>query len=119
MPPLRKQNEYCKNFYASTNNYDAALYLPPLLTAIVEYAMNTLMLSQADSRRLERLALEAGRSQKEVLKHVLCDGFDATEQTITTVKARLQSVGRVPHEEAMQQLDSLIQQHGRHEKQAA
>jgi predicted transcriptional regulator len=85
----------------------------------MEDIMDTLTLSQADTRRLEKLAHEAGRTPKDVLKHVLRDGFDATEYAIKAVKARMQSVERVPHEDAMQQLDNLIEHHARHEKQAA
>lgn len=81
--------------------------------------MDTLTLSQADTRRLEKLAFEAGRPPREVLKHVLRDGFEATESAIKTVKARMHSNARVPHEEAMQQLDKLIEHHVRNEKQAA
>ena len=79
--------------------------------------MDTLTLSQADTRRLERLAHEA--TPKDILKHVLRDGFDATEFAIKAVKARMQSVERVPHEDAMQQLDNLIERHARNEKKAA
>ncbi len=81
--------------------------------------MDTLTLSQADTRRLEKLASLAGRSPKDVLKHVLRDGFDATEYAIKAIKARMQSVERVSHEDAMQQLDTLIEHHAGNEKQAA
>ena len=85
----------------------------------MEDIMDTLTLSQADTRRLEKLAHEAGRTPKDVLKHVLRDGFDATEYAIKAVRARMQSVERVSHEDAMQQLDNLIERHARNEKQAA
>lgn len=81
--------------------------------------MDALTLSQTDTRRLEKLAHEAGRSPKDVLKHVLRDGFDATEYAIKAVKARMQNAGRVSHDDAMQQLDSLIEHRVRNEKQAA
>ncbi len=81
--------------------------------------MDALTLSQTDTRRLEKLAHEAGRTPKDVLKHVLRDGFDATEYAIKAVKARMQSTGRVSHDDAMQQLGSLIEHHVRNEKQAA
>ena len=81
--------------------------------------MDTLTLSQADTRRLEKLASEAGRTPKEVLKHVLRDGFDATEHAIKAVKYRMSSAERVSHEDAMQQLDKLIERNVRNEKQAA
>ena len=41
--------------------------------------MDMLTLSQADTRRLEKLAQAAGRTPRSVLKHVLRDGFEATE----------------------------------------
>jgi len=85
----------------------------------MEDTMETLTLSQTDTRRLEKLANEAGRKPNEVLKHVLRDGFDATEHAIKAVKARMQSVKRVSHEDAMQELDNLIERHVRNEKQAA
>ena len=81
--------------------------------------MDTLTLSQTDTRRLEKLAHKAGRSPKDDLKHVLRDGFDATEYAIKAVKERMQSEERVSHEDAMQQLDKLIERNVRNEKQAA
>lgn len=81
--------------------------------------MDALTLSQADTRRLEKLAHEAGRTPKEVLKHVLRDGFEATEYAVKAVRARMQTDERVSHDEAMQQLDDLTKRHARHEKQAA
>lgn len=81
--------------------------------------MDTLTLSQADTRRLEKLAHEAGRTPRDVLKHVLRDGFDATEYAVKAVKKRMQGVERVSHEDAMQQLDNMIERHVRNEKQAA
>jgi len=81
--------------------------------------MDTLTLSQTDTRRLEKLAHEAGRKPMEILKHVLRDGFEATEYAVKAVGVRMQSGERVSHAEAMQQLDDLTKRHVRHEKQAA
>ena len=81
--------------------------------------MGTLTLSQADTRRLEKLAQIAGRTPRTVLKHVLRDGFDATEQAVQMTVARMQTDKRIPHQEAMQQLDRMIEQHGRNKKKAA
>jgi glucose-6-phosphate-specific signal transduction histidine kinase len=61
----------------------------------------TLTPPQTDVRRLEKLANEAGRTPEDVLKHVLRDGFDATEYAIMAVKTRMQSVERVSHRDAM------------------
>ena len=81
--------------------------------------MDILTLSQADTRRLEKLAHDAGRTPKDVLKHVLRDGFDATEYAIKAVKVRMQGTERVSHEIAMRQIDNMIERHARKEKQAA
>lgn len=81
--------------------------------------MHTLTLSQADTRRLEKLANKAGRTPKEVLKYVLRDGFEATEYAVKVVRARMQGVECVSHEDAMRQLDNLTEHHARNEKKAA
>jgi len=70
--------------------------------------MDILTLPQADTRRLEKLAHDAGRTPKDVLKHVLRDGFDVTEYAIKAVKVRMQSTERVSHEAAMRQIDNVI-----------
>ena len=81
--------------------------------------MDTLTLSQADTRRLEKLAQIAGRTPRTVLKYVLRDGFDATEHTVQMTVARMQTDKRIPHQEAMQQHDHLFEQHGHNKKKAA
>jgi len=81
--------------------------------------MDTLALSQSDTRRLAKLALAAGRTPRAVLKHVLRDGFAATEEAVQKTVARVQSGQRVEHQEAMLQLDRLIEHHGRTKKKAA
>jgi predicted transcriptional regulator len=86
---------------------------------VVEDIIDTLPLSQANTRRLTKLANEAGRTPKVVLKHVLRDGFDATEHAIKVVKSRMNSAERISHEDAMKQLDKLIDRNVRNEKQAA
>lgn len=81
--------------------------------------MDTLTLSQADTRRLEKIAQIAGRTPRTVLKYVLRDGFDATEQAVQTTVARMKSGKCILHQQAMQQLDHMIEQHGRSKKKAA
>jgi phage tail tape-measure protein len=81
--------------------------------------MDLLTLSQTDTRRLEKLAQAAGRTPKSVLKHVLRDGFKATEHAVRAVTSRMQTNQRVAHEDAMRQLDQMIQTHGRNKKKAA
>lgn len=81
--------------------------------------MNPLTLSQADTRRLEKLAQTAGRSPQSMLKYVLRDGFTVTEHAVGAVTRRMQDGEPVAHEEAMRQLDRMIQTHGRNDKKAA
>lgn len=81
--------------------------------------MDTLTLSQADTRRLEKLAHIAGRSPRALLKHVLRDGFTATEHAVQATVARMRTDERIAHPDAMRQLDHLIGQHGRNKKKAA
>lgn len=81
--------------------------------------MNTLTLSQADTRRLEKLAQLAGRTPRALLKYVLRDGFEATEHAVQTTMARMQTGERLAHPDAMQQLDRLLEQHGHDKKKAA
>jgi len=56
---------------------------------------------------------------------VVDDDFDleglieATERAVGAVTSRMQSNQRVAHEDAMQQLDRMIQTHGRNKKKAA
>ncbi|MBU0622898.1 MAG: hypothetical protein KJ795_13755 [Gammaproteobacteria bacterium] len=75
--------------------------------------MDMLTLSQADTRRLEKLAQATGRTPRSVLKHVMRDGFEATEHSVHAVTSRMQTNQRITHNAAMQQLDQMIQTHGR------
>jgi predicted transcriptional regulator len=81
--------------------------------------MDALTLSQTDTRRLEKLAEAAGRTPRALLKYVLRDGFEATEHAVQATVARMKTNARTAHQDAMQQLDSLIEQHGRSKKKAA
>lgn len=81
--------------------------------------MNKFILSHADSTRLNILANEAGRLPDEVLQFVLRDGFDATEYSVKSVKSRMQSDQRVSHEDAMRQIDDVIDFHAKNQKKAA
>ncbi len=81
--------------------------------------MDSLTLSQTDTRRLEKLAQAAGRSPRSVLKHVLRDGFEATEHAVNAVTSRMQTNKRIAHEDAMQQLDQMMHSYGRGKKKAA
>lgn len=70
-----------------------------------------LALSAADVRRLEKLAREAGRTPRAMLRFVLRDGFDYTEEVVRKAKeglADLDAGNRIPHAEAMAQLNAAL-----------
>jgi predicted transcriptional regulator len=68
-------------------------------------------LTQADLRRLEKLAKSAGRTPRAMLKFVLRDGFAETERVVGAVQAGREDVaaGRVrAHAAAMAEADAMI-----------
>jgi hypothetical protein len=84
--------------------------------------MPQLTLTPAQQRRLERLALEAGRTPKATLRFVLRDGFDACEEDTRVSKAADGAFARgegIPHKEAMKRVRSAIESHARGSKQPA
>jgi predicted transcriptional regulator len=81
--------------------------------------MDMFTLSQADTRRLEKLAQAAGRTPRSMLKHVLRDGFEVTEHAVHAVTSRMQTNQHISHNAAMQQLDQMTQTHGRSKKVAS
>lgn len=79
------------------------------------------VLSQADLRRLEKLAATAGRTPRTMMKFVLRDGFPETERVVAAVKRGRADVaaGRtVPHDEVMRQGRELIARHATKKKAA-
>ncbi len=80
--------------------------------------MTALALSQADMKRLERLANEAGRTPRALFRFVLRDGFDETERTIKAVRARMHSGTTLEHADAMKQLDALLSSNAQSKKAA-
>lgn len=71
-------------------------------------------LSQADLRRLEKLAAAAGRTPRAMLKYVLRDGFLEMERVVAAItRGRADvAVGRtVSHEEVMRRGSDLIHRH--------
>jgi predicted transcriptional regulator len=71
-------------------------------------------LSQADLRRLDKLAQAAGRSPRAMLKFVLRDGFAETERVVRSVAAGRSDVkaGRVQsHAAAMREVDAMLARH--------
>ncbi|MSP97063.1 MAG: hypothetical protein EXR29_07545 [Betaproteobacteria bacterium] len=84
--------------------------------------MEKLALSPAQQRRLERLAEEAGRTPKAMLKYVLRDGFDACEEDVhenLAADAEFAQGKSVSHAEALARARGVIERHERRNKQAA
>ena len=72
----------------------------------------TLALAKSDQKRLERLAMLAGRSPKAMLKFVLRDGIVAVEDDIReTIAAESDMAlhGTVPHAEVMRSAKTIIE----------
>jgi len=81
----------------------------------------SLALSQAEQRRLEKLAEEAGRTPKAMLKHVLRNGFDYTEEFVRKVKeglAELDAGKGVPRAVVSEQARRIVAKHAAHKKAA-
>lgn len=81
----------------------------------------SLALSHAEQRRLEKLAEEAGRTPKAMLKHVLRDGFDYTEEFVRKVKeglAELDAGKGVPRAAVSEQARRIVAKHAAHKKAA-
>ena len=84
--------------------------------------MRHLSLTDAQQRRLARLAREAGRTPKAMLRFVLRDGFDACEEDVREnliADAEFAAGRAVPHKEAMKRVRSAIDAHARKQKQTA
>jgi len=68
-------------------------------------------LNQAQQRRLQKLAREAGRSPAETLKYVLRDGFEFCEWEVRESRAADEETrrrGTVPDAEARRRVRQLI-----------
>ena len=84
--------------------------------------MRQLALTAEQQRRLERLAREAGRTPKGMLKFVLRDGFEACEEDVRenrAADAECASGKSVTHKEVMRRARSVIESHARRHRQAA
>lgn len=78
--------------------------------------MPAFALSQAQQRRLERLAREAGRSPQAMFRFVLRDGFELCEQDVKAAIAAEEEAGRagtVPHAQVMQEAHAIVARHAR------
>jgi predicted transcriptional regulator len=72
--------------------------------------------------RLEKLAGESGRTPQQMLRIVLRDGFEYTEDAVQKIKRGLKQAERgevVSHDQAMKTVRSAIEKHAVKRKKAA
>ncbi|MFN0038673.1 MAG: CopG family ribbon-helix-helix protein [Burkholderiales bacterium] len=72
--------------------------------------------------RLEKLAEESGRTPQQMLRMVLRDGFDYTEEAVQKIKRGLRQAERgevFSHNQAMKVIRSAIEKHVTKQKKAA
>jgi hypothetical protein len=85
--------------------------------------MKPFALTPADQQRLERLARDAGRSARMMMRFVLRDGFDFCEWVVRESRKSEASVrkhGAVPNEAVQREARAIIAAaHARHQKKAA
>ncbi|MFA7241768.1 MAG: hypothetical protein WC091_16775 [Sulfuricellaceae bacterium] len=68
-------------------------------------------LSKTAQARLQKLADAAGRTPHDMLKYVLRDGFEQTEQEVRLIKKRMVEAATcpaVPHEQAMERIERAL-----------
>lgn len=66
----------------------------------------------ADLRRLEKLARDAGRSPRSMMRFVLRDGFDYCEWVVresNASEAEARKMGTIPHDVVMRQARATIE----------
>jgi hypothetical protein len=71
-------------------------------------------LTKADQARLQKLADEAGRTPRDMLKHVLRDGFEQTEKEVRLIKKRMTDTAvrpAIPHDHAMERIELVLEKH--------
>lgn len=76
--------------------------------------MRSLALTPAQRRRIEKLAQLAGRTPRSMLRFVLRDGLDATEQDVRETLEADQDIdcnGAIPHREVMTRARATIERH--------
>ena len=76
--------------------------------------MRSLALTPAQQRRIAKLAQLAGRTPRSMLRFVLRDGLEATEQDVReTIEADedIDRNGAIPHDEVMAQAKATIERH--------
>ena len=73
--------------------------------------MKPLVLTPAQQRRLQKLALDAGRTPEQTLKFVLRDGFDFCEWEVREIAASEADVkrrGTIPNEQVQRDAQRII-----------
>ncbi len=76
--------------------------------------MRSLALIPAQQRRIAKLARLAGRTPKSMLRFVLRDGLEATEQDVReTIEADkdIDRNGAIPHSKVMARARAIIERH--------
>ena len=84
--------------------------------------MRPLALTSTQQHRLEKLAHEAKRSPRAMLKFVLRDGFEACEEDVRetrTVDVEIAAGRTVTHADAMARMRAAIAPHVRKSRKAA
>ena len=84
--------------------------------------MQQLALTQAQRRRLEKLALEAGRTPQSMLRYVLRDGFELCEEDVAAARdaeAEMARFGTVPHRQVAKEARAVIARHARAQRRQA
>ena len=76
--------------------------------------MRSLALTPAQQRRIQKLAEVAGRTPSSMLRFVLRDGLEATEQDVRETIAADEDIdrnGAIPHGEVMARARATITRH--------
>lgn len=81
-----------------------------------------LALTQAQQRRLEKLALEAGRTPQSMLRYVLRDGFEQCEDDVAAARnaeSEMARFGTVPHGRIAREARAVTSRHARAQRRQA
>lgn len=80
------------------------------------------VLTQAQQRRLAKLARDAGRTPQSMLRFVLRDGFEQCEDDAHAARmaeAEISRSGTVPHEQVISDARATIARHARAQRRQA
>lgn len=85
--------------------------------------MKRLALSPAEQQRLDRLARDAGRSPRSMMRFVLRDGFEYSEWQVresNAAEAEARRIGTIPNDVVMREARATIEAaRGRRRRKAA